>query len=308
MGTKFPDISDTCHRRTRAEIGQQLFSRCAGLLRAEAFNENIDLGDRETRHADIEIEVNFQETLQLKCENLFIPAGIEGELVIGQRIGPLLLRRHVLKADAGNTVQSDKLGSSQSAMSREDHVLAIDEDRIGESEMADAVGDLPDLFLRMGSRIARVGRQPIRAQEVNVKIDHEIQNFFQMPMARRPRGERCLQQPTMGCHVQLLWGIRLLPCDQHSFIGIAAVITTVDMHLYIDFLSPSYQGVEGYFKGTMEAGEGLAWTFLQGVQLRSASLKHHSNCLNRKMNSLIGPNFAVMKSREFFRQATELAR
>jgi transcriptional regulator with XRE-family HTH domain len=40
-------------------------------------------------------------------------------------------------------------------VSGEDRVLAIDQDGIGEAEPADAVRDLPDLLLRMGSRVLR---------------------------------------------------------------------------------------------------------------------------------------------------------
>ena len=42
-------------------------------------------------------------------------------------------------------------------MSGKDHVLAINEEGIGKAKLEDAVGDLSDLFFRMGPRIAGVG-------------------------------------------------------------------------------------------------------------------------------------------------------
>ena len=39
-------------------------------------------------------------------------------------------------------------------MARQNSLLAIDQDRIGEAELPDAVGDLPDLLARVGAGIA----------------------------------------------------------------------------------------------------------------------------------------------------------
>jgi hypothetical protein len=43
----------------------------------------------------------------------------------------------------------------------EDHVLAVNQDRSGEAEDPDAVGDLPDLFARMSARVAPIGLQVV---------------------------------------------------------------------------------------------------------------------------------------------------
>jgi hypothetical protein len=52
---------------------------------------------------------------------------------------------------------AEKLGRLDSPMASDDFVIPVDEDRIVEAEDADALGDLPDLLIRMRARIARIG-------------------------------------------------------------------------------------------------------------------------------------------------------
>jgi hypothetical protein len=44
-------------------------------------------------------------------------------------------------------------------MAGDDAIGIVDQDRVGEAEYPDAVGDLADLLIRMGPRIARIGFQ-----------------------------------------------------------------------------------------------------------------------------------------------------
>ena len=43
-------------------------------------------------------------------------------------------------------------------MAGEDHVVAVDEQRVGESEVLYTVGNLPDIFPAVGARIARASK------------------------------------------------------------------------------------------------------------------------------------------------------
>jgi hypothetical protein len=54
-----------------------------------------------------------------------------------------------------------------SPLASEDHVLAVNQDRIGEAEDPDAVGDLPDLFARMSARVAPIGLQIVGRDILN---------------------------------------------------------------------------------------------------------------------------------------------
>ncbi len=52
-------------------------------------------------------------------------------------------------------LQSEQLCGFQAAMSGDDRVVSVDEDRIGEAESGDAAGNLPDLLFGMSAGIAR---------------------------------------------------------------------------------------------------------------------------------------------------------
>jgi hypothetical protein len=84
-----------------------------------------------------------------------IPAGVEGELVVGQRIGSALRCIEAGEAKRRDTFQAQKLCGRQAAMPGDDLPIIADEDWIGEAEPRDAVGNLPDLLLGMCTGIAR---------------------------------------------------------------------------------------------------------------------------------------------------------
>jgi hypothetical protein len=58
-------------------------------------------------------------------------------------------------------------------MSGDDFVVIANEDRIGEAKLPDAVGDLPDLLLRMGSGICRIW-----PKACNCHRRHSYRSFF----------------------------------------------------------------------------------------------------------------------------------
>ena len=50
------------------------------------------------------------------------------------------------KAKRGDALHAKELGGFHPAMSGDDLVIVADQDRVGEAEFPDAVGDLADLF------------------------------------------------------------------------------------------------------------------------------------------------------------------
>ena len=61
-------------------------------------------------------------------------------------------------SDERNLLKSELLRRGHVAMTGKDHVVLVDQHRIGEAELADTVGDLPDLLLRVGARVAGIIR------------------------------------------------------------------------------------------------------------------------------------------------------
>jgi hypothetical protein len=52
---------------------------------------------------------------------------------------------------------SKKLGGFDTTVTSEDLVISIDQNRVGEAEALDAVGDLPDLFPGMSPGVSGIG-------------------------------------------------------------------------------------------------------------------------------------------------------
>ena len=62
----------------------------------------------------------------------------------------------MLDPDAGDSGHAQKLGGFHPAVAGQNIVLPVNQDRIGEPKLFDAVGNLPDLLLGMGPSILRL--------------------------------------------------------------------------------------------------------------------------------------------------------
>ena len=119
--------------------------------------QHIDFSQREPGDLDIEFEID--ERLQFDGENLAVPAGVEGQLVVGQHIGSALRRIEVGEAQRRNALNPKQLGGLHPAVPGDDLGVIADEDRIGEAEPLNAVGDLTDLLFGMNAGVLREGPQ-----------------------------------------------------------------------------------------------------------------------------------------------------
>lgn len=117
----------------------------------------INLGGGEA--GDLHIEFEIDKGLQFRREQLAIPAGVQDELVVGEDVSPALRRIEVGEANRRDALQAYELGCLDPAMSGDDLVIIADQHRIGEAELLDAVGDLPELLLRVGAGVSRVRSQ-----------------------------------------------------------------------------------------------------------------------------------------------------
>src|SRR5262249_61515560 len=78
-------------------------SRIVRRALARFVEHEVDFGGRETGELDIEIDVD--EALQLDRQELSVPARVEGELVVGQHIGPPLARIQMSQDDGRSVSQ-----------------------------------------------------------------------------------------------------------------------------------------------------------------------------------------------------------
>ena len=113
----------------------------------------------------VEVEALVPQPHQLFRQQRVIPAGLQGDLVIGQDVGPLLRLAKVLESDYRHLGERELAGRQQSAVSREDAALLVDEHRVRPAELHRARRDLIHLRVRMRARVALVWVQ--RRKESN---------------------------------------------------------------------------------------------------------------------------------------------
>ena len=122
-------------------------------------NDEVDLGDLKTGDGEVELRRQLKQGLKLDGQDLFIPARLLGEPVVGDHVGALLFLAHVREANGRHLAHAEQLRCLDAAVAGDDEAILVDEDGIVEAERRDAVGDLADLPARMRARVARVGLQ-----------------------------------------------------------------------------------------------------------------------------------------------------
>jgi hypothetical protein len=128
-----------------------------GLL--EVDNQLVDLDGFESCDGDVEIflDEKLSELWEFYGQMRPIPSGIGGDLVVRKQQGALLRLAEPLDPDDGHSLETQKLGSLNATVTADCRRGLIDENRHEEAKRADTVGDLANLFLRMRTRVARVG-------------------------------------------------------------------------------------------------------------------------------------------------------
>ena len=90
-------------------------------------------------------------------EHVEVPSGIQRNPIVGQHeLAPLQLGKS-LERDDRHVTQAKLPGRSQATMAGDDVAVLADQNRICEAERADAAGDLGDLRIAVGARIAGEG-------------------------------------------------------------------------------------------------------------------------------------------------------
>ena len=124
-----------------------------------AFQDHVDLAGGEAGQREVEVDVEHRQLAELELQEIEVPAGAERDLVVGDPQRPLLRLGEVRQRDRRHLGHAERLRRQQPAVPGDDRALGVDQDRIGEAELADRGGDLLDLPLRMGAGVARVGDQ-----------------------------------------------------------------------------------------------------------------------------------------------------
>ena len=118
--------------------------------------DDVDLRHLEPGQLDLDVEVD--QALQLDRQKLLVPAGLLGELVVGQDVGALIGLAQMRQPAGGHRVDAEELGGFHAAMAGDDLLVIVDQDRIAEAELLDALRDLPDLLLECVRALFGYGR------------------------------------------------------------------------------------------------------------------------------------------------------
>ena len=105
----------------------------------------------------VEIELEFAQVVELQGEEFLVPAGVLGQLVVGQDVGTPLQFGHVGQPDNRHRLEPQEFGRRDPAVAGQDSALIVDQHRVGEAKLLDAPGDLADLPVGVLARIARAG-------------------------------------------------------------------------------------------------------------------------------------------------------
>ena len=118
MPAQLPEIPWLRDRRHGRVCFRQLISVVVLLVRAA--NQEINLAHLKTGGGYIEIKVHFEETLQFQGKQFAVPAGILGELVVGENVGALLRLGHIVDADGRDRIDAEQHRGLEPAMARND--------------------------------------------------------------------------------------------------------------------------------------------------------------------------------------------
>ena len=138
--------------------GGSFFRPARGVGRLARFlKDEVDLRHLEPGQFDIDLELD--QPLQFDRQQLLVPAGLLGELVVGQDIGALIGLAQVRQPAGRHCVDAEELGRFHAAVAGDDLLGIVDQDRVAEAELLDALCDLANLLLRMRAGIVWVRPQ-----------------------------------------------------------------------------------------------------------------------------------------------------
>ena len=109
----------------------------------------------------VEIEFVVAQRRELRPQHRLVPAGVLGDPVVGNDKRPSLRLAQMIEHDHRHLSEAQALRREHAAMAGDDHVIGADQHRIDEAEFGDRGGDLRNLILRMRSRVADIGNQPL---------------------------------------------------------------------------------------------------------------------------------------------------
>jgi hypothetical protein len=158
-------------RRLLGSLGNIVWIGESGIAAA---GERQDLQLAEAGERQIEAEA--AEITEFQSEQILVPAGVQRELVVGNDVCPLLRLAQTGKLDDRYGCHPELPCRQQPPVAGYDAVLAVDQDRVGEAELADRRGNLRDLRVRvrpgiLSERDQSRGRAVINCERAKISLN-----------------------------------------------------------------------------------------------------------------------------------------
>ena len=133
----------------------------------------IDLDRGKAGDRDVEILHHQQlgQLRQLRGQQLAVPAGILGNLVVGKGKRAALGLRQTLHFDRRHLLVAQQFCRGVAPMAGDHDPAFVHQDRNQKAECRDAVGNLADLLLGVGPRIARIRLDRLDGDPFNYRHD-----------------------------------------------------------------------------------------------------------------------------------------
>jgi hypothetical protein len=118
--------------------------------------DHVDLAAGEAGQRDVDVDIDPGQLAELELQEVEVPAGAEGDPVVGQAQGALLGLRKTGEHDGRHLRHAERLRGEEPAVAGDDAARRVDQDRVGEPEGADRGGNLLHLLPGMCAGIAAV--------------------------------------------------------------------------------------------------------------------------------------------------------
>src|SRR5205823_2004862 len=146
VGAQNPHIAGTTNRDRLGRWNVILLGERRGILQQTFQFVSI-------KASEVEIETFAFESLQLLTQQFVIPASIERQAIVGQDVSAFLCIGEMAQYDDWHLLQLELARRQQPRMAGDDAILCVHQDWIRKPKFGNAVRNLPDLVVGVGTSI-----------------------------------------------------------------------------------------------------------------------------------------------------------
>lgn len=123
-----------------------------------------------TEAGEAKVKAGLLQVGEFERQQFLVPAGIDGNAVVGKHQRPALRLRQTRQHDGRHGFHVEFSRRQHAAMTGNQRAILGNQHRVGEAEGADRPGNLGHLRIRMCASIARIGHQLIETAVFDGKL------------------------------------------------------------------------------------------------------------------------------------------